>query len=329
MANDNDKIENMVITEADDGSATIDLPNSIPSPEMADGGGVDDNDESDEAAEAREIAATGAIDPDAEAAREAKRAKRRARKEYHKQVSHEKDHRLQNLQRQNQELLERLSVVERKTAGSELARLDKAIEDQKMRIDFAKRKIAEATRDGDGELLTNAQEMWFEARRQAEDLEGIKKRSVQPQQQPTIKQDPRLQRHASSWMDSNPWYDPNGKDMDSRIALTVDQALAEEGWNPNDADYWEELDNRLQKVLPNRYTENTNERPQVRSRPRNAVVSSGRESAASSGGSKNSFTLRPEQVRAMKDAGMWDDPEKRARMIKRYATEARQTNGRN
>lgn len=329
MANENEKIDDMVVIEGDDGSATIDLPNNIPSPEMAEGGGVDDNDESDEAAEAREIAATGAIDPDAEAIREAKRAKRRARKVYHKQVANEKDHRLQNLQRQNQELLERLSVVERKTAGSELARLDKAIDDQRMRIDFAKRKIAEATRDGDGELLTNAQEMWFEARRQAEDLESIKKRSVQPQQQPTIKQDPRLQRHASSWMDSNPWYDPNGKDMDSRIALTVDQALAEEGWDPTNADYWDELDNRLQKVLPNRYTDSANERPQVRSRPRNAVVSSGRESAAGSGGSKNSFTLRPEQVRAMKDAGMWDDPEKRARMIKRYAIEARQTNGRN
>lgn len=325
MANEK---EDMVITEGEDGSATIDLPHDIPSPEMAEGGGVDDNDESDEAAEAREIEATGAIDPDNEAAREAKRAKRRARKVYHKQVATEKDVRLQNLQRQNQDLLERLSVVERKTAGSELARLDKAIDDQKMRIDFAKRKIAEATRDGDGELLTNAQEMWFEARRQSEDLEAIKKRSVQPAQQQTIQQDPRVQRFASAWMDNNPWYDPNGKDIDSKLASTVDQSMTDDGWDPKTSDYWEELDNRLQKILPNRYTDSNNERP-VRSRPRNAVTSSGRESAASSGGSKNSFTLKPEQVRAMKDAGMWDDPEKRSRMIKRYAMEARQTNGRN
>jgi len=28
-------------------------------------------------------------------------------------------------------------------------------------------------------------------------------------------------------------------------------------------------------------------------------------------------------VRAMKDAGFWDDPQKRAKMIKRYAMEAR------
>jgi hypothetical protein len=53
------------------------------------------------------------------------------------------------------------------------------------------------------------------------------------------------------------------------------------------------------------------------------VTGSGRENAASSGGNKTSFTLSAEQVKAMKDAGMWEDPEKRARMIRRYATDAR------
>ena len=35
------------------------------------------------------------------------------------------------------------------------------------------------------------------------------------------------------------------------------------------------------------------------------------------------FVLEPEQVRAMKDAGFWDDPVKRAKMIKRYAEQSR------
>ena len=122
-------------------------------------------------------------------------------------------------------------------------------------------------------------------------------------------------------MDENPWYDPNGRDPDSKIALTIDQAMAEEGWNPKSQDYWEELDNRLAKYLPHRYSNvvETSVNPTTR-RPRNVVTSSGRESAASSGG-KNTFTLTPDQVRAMKDAGMWDDPDKRAKMIRRYATE--------
>jgi len=121
-------------------------------------------------------------------------------------------------------------------------------------------------------------------------------------------------------MANNPWYDPNGRDPDSKRALNEDSILAEEGYDPKTAEYWEELDRRLQRVVPHRYTGDTDERP--RSRPRNAVTSSGRESASISGRA-NQFTLSADQVRAMKDAGMWDDAEKRASMIRRYATEAR------
>lgn len=331
------KTADLLINEGQDGSATVTLPEGMAhedddEPMKAGGAASDDDhgsDEDDEAAEAAEIEANGEVDPEQERIRAAKRAKRKARKEYHRQQSNEKDARLHNLQRQNQDLLERLSVLEKKTAGSELARLDKSIEDQQARIDFAKRKIAEATANGDGELLTSAQEMWFEARRKAEDLANYKQRMVQPERPQTIKQDPRVQRYASQWLESNPWYDPQGTDIDSRIALTVDQAMAEEGWDPATSDYWKELDNRLSERLPNRYNEYSNEKP-VQRRPRSVVTGSGREAASSrSGGSSNTFTLSPEQVRAMKDAGMWDDSEKRNRMIKRYALEARSRQGRN
>ena len=314
--------EVIIIQEEKDGSATIELPDSIPSPDSQHD---DDSDEADDRARQKEMVVGGAVDADAEALRDAKRQKRLRRKEYHKQVSSEKDVKLTLLERQNQQLLERLSVLEKKSHGSDIARLNKAIEDQNTRILFAKQKIQEATSTGNGELLTSAQEMWFEARRQSEALEALKKRSVAPQRQRTIQApDPQLQRHASNWMSNNPWYDPNGRDADSRRALNEDSILAEEGYDPKTAEYWEELDKRLQRVVPHRYTEDADERP--RSRPRNAVTSSGRE-FASNNGRGNSFTLSPDQVRAMKDAGMWDDAEKRAKMIRRYALEAKQTNG--
>ena len=314
--------EVIVIQEEKDGSATIELPQSIPSPEAQHD---EDSDEADDRARQQEMVAGGEVDADAEALREQKRLKRQRRKEYHKQVSTEKDVKLTLLERQNQQLLERLSVLERKSHGSDLARLDKAIEDQDNRILFAKQKISEATKTGNGELLTSAQEMWFEARRQAEALQNLKKRAVAPQNQRTIQApDPQLQRHASNWMANNPWYDPNGKDPDSRRALNEDAILAEEGYDPKTAEYWQELDRRLQRVVPHRYTEDAEEKP--RSRPRSAVTSSGRE-FASNNGRGNSFTLSPDQVRAMKDAGMWDDAEKRAKMIRRYALEARNNNG--
>jgi spore coat protein CotF len=321
-----DKDEIIDVKEELDGSAVIELPDSIPSPDVKEEiqakQANEDSDEADERARAAEMADGGEIDSEAEALREAKRSKRRARKEYHKQVSVEKDKTLQFLERQNQELLERLAVVEKKTQGSEIARINKAIEDQETKILFAKQKIEEATSTGDGKLLTSAQEMWFEARKQFEALDNLKRQSVAPQQQQTIQApDPMVQRHASNWMVDNQWYDPNGRDADSKVAITIDQALADEGWNPKSQEYWEELDNRLAKYLPHRYSGEVESVSPSTRRPKNVVTSSGRENAASSGGRGNTFTLTPDQVRAMKDAGMWDDPDKRAKMIRRYATE--------
>ena len=321
-----EKPEVITIQEEQDGSATVELPESIPSPDQQADHDGEGSDEADDRAREAEMAAGGEIDPDAEAIREAKRLKRKARKEYHRNVEQEKNIKIQHLERQNQELLERMAVLEKKSHGTELARLNKAIEDQHARIAFAKQKISEATATGNGDLLTNAQEMWFEARRNAEALENIKKKATAPRPQRTIQApDPAVQNFAKQWMSNNDWYDPQGRDADSKIALTIDAALAEEGYNPQSSDFWEELDNRLQKYLPHRYTGSTNERPSQR-KPRNVVTSSGREAVSSSGG-RNVFTLNPDQVRAMKDAGMWDDPDKRARMIARYAKEARQNNG--
>lgn len=313
-----DQIDDIVVSEEKDGSVVVDLPESIPSP--------DEQEREEETHAAGGSADDGDADhpDDTDAIRAARRNRRKAKREYMKQTNAEKDARLQNLQRQNQELLERLSAVERRQSGADLARLDKAIEDKELRLQYAKMKLAEATTAGDGEAMAKAQEMWYETRREIESMRSVKERAAQNTQvQPT--ENAEVQRHASRWMDRNDWYDPNGDDEDSQIAKVIDQKMVKEGWNPNSKDYWEELDRRVARRLPHRYTDDTDDQP-TRSRPRSVVTSSGRENINSSG-SRNTFTLSPEQVRAMKDAGMWDDQAKRAKMIKRYAMEARQNNG--
>lgn len=329
---DNQKeLELVKIQESADGSAVIEMPASlipgaeeakpVEKPVQTDPEG---SDEEDEAAEEAELAATGSLDPEQEEIRAVKRAKRKARKDYHRQVEAEKSVRLEQLQRQNQELLERLSVLEKKTHGSDLARIDAKIEEQENRIAFAKQKIAQAIESQDGNTVTSAQDMLYEARRNLEVLQNFKKRAVAPTPQRTIAPpDPMIQRYARDWMDKNPWYNPNGRDPDSRIALTIDGALTDEGFDPKSSDYWEELDTRLQKYLPHRYTDDADDKP-VQRKPRTVVTGSGRENATSTGNKPGSFTLTPEQVRAMKDAGMWDDSQKRLKMIKRYAEAARQ-----
>jgi hypothetical protein len=170
-------IDDIVVSEEKDGSVVVDLPDSIQSPDEqegvhASGGSVDDGD---------------ADHPDdTDAIRAARRNRRKAKREYMKQTSIEKDARLQNLQRQNQDLLERLSAVERRQSGADLARLDKAIEDKELRLQYAKMKLSEATTAGDGEAMAKAQEMWYETRREIESMRSVKERAAQNvQSQPT------------------------------------------------------------------------------------------------------------------------------------------------
>jgi len=52
------------------------------------------------------------------------------------------------------------------------------------------------------------------------------------------------------------------------------------------------------------------------------VTSSGRESSPAT--KLGEFRLDPERVRAIKEAGMWDDPKQRKRMIDKYVEFDRQ-----
>jgi len=303
------KDEDINVVEEKDGSVTVDLPDHL----------ADHSDDGPEGGQDND----GDVDhpDDTMAVREARRNRRRAKKDYIKRTNEEKDQRLSLLQRQNQELMERLSVVERKTHGADLARYEKAIEDEEYRFRYAQQKMQEATNNSDGEAFTKAQELWYDSRRKLEAMNNYKEQAAKSSSSESAPANPKLVRLANGWMERNSWYDPDAGDEDTQIAKVIDNRLVSEGWDPATQDYWDELDNRLQKRLPHRYTRNTEETS--RRSPRSVVTGSSREMSGRVG--SNQFVLEPEQVRAMKDAGFWDDPEKRNKMIKRYALEARNT----
>ena len=99
MTTDNE-LEKIKVTEEADGSAVIDLPDSIEYP--------------DEQEEDREMASGGSSEADDDVAPEdeteyqrARREKRRAKRDLAKKTGVEKDMKLQHLERKNQELMER------------------------------------------------------------------------------------------------------------------------------------------------------------------------------------------------------------------------------
>jgi hypothetical protein len=181
-------------------------------------------------------------------------------------------------------------------------------------------KLSEAVQAGDGDAMVEAQTMWNEAQSAVGEFARAKQSAEREAQNrndtPVV--DPTVQRNAADWMRRNNWYRPDTSDRDSQIAKKVDELLVTEGMNPSDPDYWDELDNRLQKALPHRYNDNTDSNSAVR-KPRNVVGSSGREASAAFGGNnRTQFVLSPERVKAMKEVGAWDNPTRKQAMIANF-----------
>jgi hypothetical protein len=292
--------EKIEMQEESDGGAIVSLPDSIESPDNDDGGYFDGSE-------------GGGTDPEREAIRAARRDERNLKKRLQKARMSESGQLINSLKRQNEAMAERLVALERRSAGADVARVDKAIEDSQLRLQYAKQRIKEATEVADGAALANAQEDWYEARNQAEALVNLKKKIVSTPTQNEA--DPRLKKNAEEWMSRNSWYDAQNGDVDSQIAVKLDQAMLKEGWDPNEPEFWDELDNRLQKYMPHRY--NGSDSRSSNRRPRSVVTSSGRESTRVAGG--NEFYLSPDRVRAIKEAGRWNNIKERNKMIHNYA----------
>jgi len=305
----------MHVDENQDGSAVVQL-SADQSPNDID----DDHDEGDNTPETASNVDDGedqGVSPDREAIRAARREERQLKKHLHREKARESNHLISALRKQNQALAERIAIVEKHTSGAELARVDKAIEDASVQVEFAKMKMQESVNSRNGAELTKAQELWFDSRRKLESLQMMKDtatRSTQQSQQNIP--DPVVQKMASDWVERNPWYDPQGKNIESSIAQKIDKQLHEEGFDPVSEDYWEELDGRMQKYLPDSKSRVYNAPTGQTERRRSTMTSSGRDSMPSA--KPGEFILSPDRVAAMKEGGLWDNPKLRQKAIDNY-----------
>lgn len=332
MPNPNETQDDLAIIESQDGSATVDLPESL-MPNDGDDDGIQNPTKANAADDGGADADADHPDDDEEL-RAAKRNRRKAKKDLIRKTNQEKDLRLQQLQRENEEFKRRLSQLERNTKAEQVTRIEKGIEDAQVRLEYAKMKLAEATSNNDGQAMVEAQTLWQNAQEEVRNLNLLKQQADEdmrrPQQQQVNVPDPSVQRLAAQWMRKNDWYSPNGGDADSRVAKKIDELMVTQGWNPSDPDYWDELTSRLQKELPHRYNDRNDDESREVRRPRNVVGSAGREASAAYGGSNRSqFVLSPERVKAMKEVGAWDNPERKARMIKEFIAYDRANGNRN
>jgi len=313
-----DKGEDLKLKEEQDGSVMVG-GDDAPAPETEEP--LDDEDHSDKAGALAsdedhddEPPKDNESDDDAEERRERNRQRRAENKQRRKDYIDSLKREIAARDEILQDAMRRLEVVERRSQGADMAMVDAEMQKTVDAYSYYKEAHADAVSRADGRAATEANEKMLAAMQRAQQLKAIKESAQRPQQTPQPL-DPRLKVQAEEWMSRNNWYDPNGGDPDSEIALTLDRQLAKEGWNPTTPQYWEELDSRVRKYLPHRANSGYNKsQGSSESRPRVPVAGSGRETTAKSTG----YRLSSDRVQAIKDAGMWDDPVQRAKMIKTY-----------
>jgi len=281
-----------------------------------------DSEEAEDSAEDEEEQET---DEDREKIREARREERRLKKELAKQREVSAKHKISALERKNEELARRLAAVENTAASYQFAQVDKAIEDEATRVEYAKMKLLQASQNNDAAAQVEYLEQLQESKQRLAQIQAYKKQQLelvkQPKQNVPTPASETVRENATAWLSKNKWYDPQARDTDSRIAKVIDQELAADGWDPADPEYWDELDNRLSARLPHRYAA----RNGTSAKRSNPTASS--RVASTTSRSANTISLSKERVQAIKDAGAWDDPARRNAMIKAYAAYDKQNRG--
>ena len=322
---DNEK--DVPIREQEDGSilAKVEFPEEIGDDEVKKGKKVDkDNDHDDEDHEEHEDEdaeddENAENDEEREKIREARREERKLKKELKKQRDLTAKNKITTLERRNEELAKRLAAVESTAASYQFAQIDKQVEDEATRVEYAKMKMLQAAQNGDMAGQVEFLEQLTDAKQRLAQVQHYKKQQLEaaksPKQNVPNEISTEVQANATKWLKKNSWYDPQARDTDSRIAKVIDQELATDGWDPSDPEYWDELDSRLSARLPHRYTSQGG-----KSAKRSAGPTASSRVANDSSSKPGTITLSRERVQAIKDAGAWDDVAKRNKMIRAYAS---------
>jgi len=252
---------------------------------------------------------------DAEARRERNRARRAQNKASRKEYVDSLKRELAARDNIINDLSSRVASVEQHSVGNQVAQIDAAIQEAAGYYNHFKQLNQKAIELADGATAVDAQEKMFAAQNRHNMLVHAKKNmTAQATKAPPL--DPRMVQNAQGWIERNPWYDASGSDADSDLVMKIDSRLVQEGLNPTTHEYWEELDARVKKYLPHRANTGYNrQQAGSQSRARSPVAGSGGESSVVA---KGTYRLSAERVAALKAAGTYDDPVKRADAIKRF-----------
>ena len=227
----------------------------------------------------------------------------------------ERDEQISKLIAQNESLVNNLQ--QRENSFNEVSKLNLDASEKQLtdKVTLARNAYMEAFESGEKEKLLQAQEMLNEAQVDLKHLNLTKAQMEEVAEQPEPVQQPTQQAaiqptpdpRAEEWATQNEWF---GKDKILTVsALTIDQELKSEGYDPDDDEFYHEVDRRLAEAFPHKFkasevaVESGQNRMQENTSTPAQVVGSSSRSAPNS--SKSKVKLTPEDVRL---ANKWNIP---------------------
>ena len=231
----------------------------------------------------------------------------------------EREEQIEELIKQNEEL--KLSIKSKDNEVDSIATrsLDANEKQLTQNIELARQAYMEAFEEGDKEKVLNAQEILNNAQADLKTVQTYKNNLAQKLKQKEDQvevtpqsaqvQQPAYDPKANEWAERNQWF---GQDtVKTAAALALDAELKEQGYNPNDEEFYEEIDRRLEVAFgqaSDRVQETEGQSNSGTSQP--AQVVSGASRSSPSAGKK--VKLSKEDVRL---ANKWGIP------LEQYAAE--------
>ena len=218
--------------------------------------------------------------------------------------------------RQTQELNAQLQKrLERLEQGSKQS----AEQNFNQRYAQTKQALHKAVEEGDTDAQVNFQEQMADMRAAMRIAEMQKQ-----QRQQRAAESPRVNRtqqaaqnpapkKAMGWWQKNNWFNAAGFERETAAARAIDVQLDLEGYDKNSDEYYDHLNNRLQKVFPELVSGSSPSKPRTKSRPPVAPTTGG-----SSNYKGNRVRMSQEQLRMARELGINDE-----KGLKKYEAEIR------
>jgi hypothetical protein len=170
----------------------------------------------------------------------------------------------QELERLTQQILEENRKLKEYVKSGEATYKETLQAKTEAEMEMARRKYKEAAESYDTDAMMAAQEALTEAKMKMEEAKNfrptpLQNREVDVQMQQEQPEAPRLDEKTLRWQAKNQWFGTPGYEEVTAFALGLHQKLVSTGYNPQQTEYFEQIDSRLKRTFPEMFVSEEDE----------------------------------------------------------------------